>query len=245
MNNIHLLLLIPAAIFFYFLPNISQDLEYHNFADQRTIFWIPNFLDVVSNVGFLFVGICGFGVKTMNTFATNIYFGGVMATCFGSAYYHLDPNNTTLVWDRLPMAITFMALLVGILEKRVNRFFGKMVVQILFILFGILSVVWWALYDDLKLYILAQFGSLAYIIYLLYKQRKYRDNHLLNMAILFYVVAKVLELFDKQTFYITQEMVSGHTLKHLAAAVGAWYGGKFMVKTDKEKDEWNVLDDFV
>jgi hypothetical protein len=41
------------------LPPISQDQSYHHFADQRTIFGIPTFWNVVSNVPFLAVGAAG------------------------------------------------------------------------------------------------------------------------------------------------------------------------------------------
>ncbi len=48
-------MLLIAAI----APPIPQPLEYHQFADQRDYFGIPNFFNVVSNIAFLFVGIAG------------------------------------------------------------------------------------------------------------------------------------------------------------------------------------------
>src|SRR3978361_1364001 len=41
------------------VPPIPQPLEYHQFADQRVFFGIPNFFDVVSNIAFLLVGTAG------------------------------------------------------------------------------------------------------------------------------------------------------------------------------------------
>ena len=38
------------------------------------------------------------------------FFLTVALTGIGSAYYHLEPNNDRLVWDRLPLAMMFMAL---------------------------------------------------------------------------------------------------------------------------------------
>ena len=38
---------------------ISQDMEYHNFADGQTYFDIPNIGNVLSNIPFLFVGLYG------------------------------------------------------------------------------------------------------------------------------------------------------------------------------------------
>jgi hypothetical protein len=41
------------------LPPIPQDQAYHLFADQRTLFGIPNFWNVVSNLPFIVVGAVG------------------------------------------------------------------------------------------------------------------------------------------------------------------------------------------
>jgi hypothetical protein len=41
-------------------------------------------------------------------------------------------------------------------------------------------------------------------------------------VIVFYVLAKLFELGDATVFELTGHLVSGHTLKHLAAALAAW-----------------------
>ena len=43
------------------LPPISQDQNYHDFADQRTILGIPHFWNVVSNLPFIVIGVAGSG----------------------------------------------------------------------------------------------------------------------------------------------------------------------------------------
>jgi hypothetical protein len=60
---------LPVVVFFgllvvslgglLLLPPIPQDQSYHQFADQRTMFGIPNFWNVVSNLPFLAVGAAG------------------------------------------------------------------------------------------------------------------------------------------------------------------------------------------
>lgn len=234
-------------IVYYFVPHIKQDVSYHNFADSRTMLGVPNCLDTLSNIAFLLVGLYGFykrdnirnsyitpvphfSCKKMydkNRFCSNVFFAGVVLTCFGSMYYHLNPNNTTLVLDRLPMAITFMALLTDVLQKNSNRIFST-VVQTLFIMFGIVSVVWWCIYDDLKLYIVCQFGSLLYVVYSLYINYNYKNSNLLQIAISFYILAKLFEMCDTMIYSLTYCAVSGHTLKHIVAAIGAFYAGKFV-----------------
>ena len=39
------------------LDPIPQDLAYHNFADTRALFGLPNAYDVLSNIPFLLVGV--------------------------------------------------------------------------------------------------------------------------------------------------------------------------------------------
>jgi hypothetical protein len=41
------------------LPPIVQNQNYHDFADQRTLFGIPHFWNVVSNIPFLGIGAAG------------------------------------------------------------------------------------------------------------------------------------------------------------------------------------------
>jgi hypothetical protein len=128
-----LLLLATAiliAIIALFLPPIPQPLAYHNFADQRGWLSIPNFGDVVSNLAFAVVGLSGliYLLKPeAGKFADRrerwlylVMFAGLILTAFGSAYYHLQPGNARLVWDRIPIMITFMALLAAVIAERVS-----------------------------------------------------------------------------------------------------------------------------
>ncbi|MCP4589221.1 MAG: ceramidase, partial [bacterium] len=98
---------------------IAQDPRYHDFADQRQLVGIPHFGDVVSNLLFVVVGILGLrflhqDAHRKKTFAHRserpafyVFFGGVLLTGIGSGWYHLAPDNPTLVWDRLPMTLAF------------------------------------------------------------------------------------------------------------------------------------------
>src|SRR5215813_6215925 len=87
------------------LPLIPQDQNYHQFADQRTILGIPNFWNVVSNLPFLAVGASGLR-RFRYSPATIVFFLGVFLTGIGSSYYHWDPKDDTLFWDRLPMTLS-------------------------------------------------------------------------------------------------------------------------------------------
>ncbi|MGH7060975.1 MAG: hypothetical protein ACREFH_11345, partial [Stellaceae bacterium] len=83
------------------LPAIPQDPAYHLFADARSLFGIPNFWNVVSNLPFIAVGAVGLARFRGNP-AEIVLFSGFLLTGIGSSYYHWDPNDGTLFWDRLP-----------------------------------------------------------------------------------------------------------------------------------------------
>jgi hypothetical protein len=219
------------------VPRIPQDPAYHHFADQRTIFGIPHFFDVISNLPFLFIGAWGLLVglqSSRNMFAVSserwpyvVLFVGVLLTAFGSSYYHWNPNNHTLVWDRLPMTVGFMGLLSAAIVERIHHRTGMRLLSTL-VLLGIASVVYWyrtelAGSGDLRPYVLAQFGSLLLLILtLILFAPKYTGGKYIAYAIGFYALAKVLELLDTPIYHVLR-VVSGHTLKHLAAAAAVFW----------------------
>lgn len=210
-----------------FVPRIPQDPTYHHFADQRAFFGIPHFFDVVSNVPFFFVGLWGLLVTTRRIHGTERWayftlFAGVLLTCFGSAYYHWDPNNQTLVWDRLPMTIAFMGLLSAIISERIDGSLGLRLLAPM-VLLGLASVIYWnrtelAGAGDLRPYVLVQFGTLLLLILvLLFFPPRYTGTRYLIYAFGLYVLAKTLEQLDLPIYHALR-ILSGHTLKHLAAA---------------------------
>jgi len=220
-----------AVITFAHAP-IPQPLEYHQFNDSRTLFGIPNALDVLSNVPFAIVGVAGLWLvfRSRAIFASPwerwpyaVLFVGVTLTAFGSAYYHLAPDNNRLVWDRLPMAIGFMGLLAAIIAERVSVRAARMLLMPLLVI-GCASVLYWHWTElrgagDLRLYVLVQFGSLVVVVLLLllYPAR-YPGASYLWVGLIAYAAAKGLESADRVIFDAIG--VSGHTLKHLAAAAG-------------------------
>jgi hypothetical protein len=218
-------------------PRIPQNESYHDFADQRAVLGISNFLNVVSNLPFLFVGIAGllFLTRKQSTSSRDsffhrferwpylMFFLGVTLTCFGSAYYHLSPNSNRLMWDRLPMSIAFMSLLAAVIAERINVRVG-LVSLLPLVAVGVTSVIYWHLGEqrgngDLRPYVLVQFYSLVAIILtaIMFPSRYTRDRELL-VASVCYALAKALEVLDSQIL-ATGGIVSGHTLKHVLAAI--------------------------
>ncbi len=243
-------LLVCAVAVMIFVPAIPQSETYHNFADKRTIFCINNCWDVLSNIPFILVGIAGL-VFTIKKILQNdekltylpyaIFFAGVFLTGFGSAYYHLNPTTATLVWDRLPMTISFMAFFSAIISERISKKIGQgMLLPLLFI--GIGSILYWIWTEglgigDLRIYALVQFIPITFIpiIILLFPSKYTRGNDLFYV-LGFYGLSKLFEALDTQIFALFGGIISGHTLKHLAAAVAVYWLLRMLKKRKKRKE---------
>jgi len=213
------------------MPPIAQDPTYHVMADQRTLVGVPNMLNVVSNVPFLVVGLIGLmSVAGLGTRPRDwdvpyiVLFGATALTTAGSAFYHASPTNSRLVWDRLPMTLAFAALLTAVIADRVSVGAAR-VLFVPLLASSAATVAYWhwtelAGRGDLRPYVLVQFGSLAAIVVMLLLYPSPRgDTPYLLAGLGAYGVAKVLELFDDAIFRMGH-VVSGHTLKHLVAALG-------------------------
>ncbi len=218
-------------------PRIPQAQEYHQFADQRALLGIANALNVLSNLALLLVGAAGLWFLTghrgvflepSERLPYFIFFVGVALTCFGSGYYHLAPDDHRLVWDRLPMTIGFTALFAAILGERVGLRAGLRGLPI-FLLVGLASVLYWiwtedAGHGDLRPYLFVQlFPVVAIPLLVVLFPPRYTRGADLAWVVAFYVLAKILETFDAAVFSLTGHLASGHTLKHLAAAVAVWF----------------------
>jgi Ceramidase len=202
------------------LPPLLQDQNYHQFADQRELFGVPNFWNVVSNLPFIAVGAIGLAQIRRNA-TTFVLFAGIFLTGFGSSYYHLNPNDDTLFWDRLPMTLCFAAILAAVVEERVDARAGAMLLRPLLAI-GIFSLLLWRWTDDLRLYAWAQFFPfLALVLILSLFPPKYTGTSYWVGAAALYALAKLLEYYDHKV-YSFGGILSGHTLKHLAAAAACF-----------------------
>jgi hypothetical protein len=201
------------------LPPILQDQSYHHYADKRTLLGVQNFWNVVSNFPFIAIGAVGLR-QFYRSPGTLALFLGVFLTGFGSSYYHWNPNDDTLFWDRLPMTLCFMAILAVVVEERVNVRFGAALLWPL-LATGILNLMLWRWTGDLRLYGWVQFfpGVALPLLFLAFPPR-YSGTFYWLLAVLLYAVAKLFEFGDHAVY--RSFILSGHTLKHLFAAVACF-----------------------
>ncbi|MGH8643471.1 MAG: ceramidase domain-containing protein [Gammaproteobacteria bacterium] len=223
------------------LEPIPQDLCYHAFADQRQLFGVPRFGDVVSNFPFLLVAILGLRAvyrarlidragDSVSLHPYTVFFTAVGLVAAGSAYYHYHPDNERLVWDRLPMTIAFMSLFSLIISERIHPVISTYWAMPGLIMLGMASVFYWhfserAGHGDLRFYGLVQFyPPLAIpVICVLFPNRSGLSAGYLIGLLLCYVLAKAFEHLDYEVYALTRESISGHTLKHLSAALGCCF----------------------
>jgi len=214
---------------------IPQNIIHHYYFDQRNLYGIPNFWNVVSTLPFLLVGLSGFYL--LSSYPQNVYLKQKrilylmysLALCLvtlGSSYYHLHPSNNTLLWYRLPMTLAFMSFFCIVLSDYISH---RLAVIALFplISLAVAAVIYWHQTEsidtvDLRFYVLVQFLPILLVVLILLMFDHERSHSYLIWAMLVgYALAKVFEIYD-HTVYEFLGVVSGHTIKHVIAALSAY-----------------------
>ena len=224
------------------IGEIKQPQSYHNFADNRTFFGIPNFFDTISNLLFLVVGMTGSwfvykNVRREARYSWLTLFAGVTLVSLGSGYYHWNPNDTTLVWDRLPLNIGFMGLFSAVMTEFINPKLEKFTL-VPAVIIGVLSVIYWHYADDLRFYIWLQAVTFLAItaVIIMYRGRFTLRRYLLY-AFGLYTLSKFAEFSDRTIYSATNNLLSGHTLKHILAALAVFYIYLMLKKREPKEGE--------
>lgn len=214
-----------------FGPPVAQYAHYHDFADQRVWLGLPYALDVVSNLPFALVGLLGlYRVWLYRATVPSdgcaqlaaLFFAGLVVTAVCSAYYHWQPDNAGLAVDRTGMVLAFAGLMGAAVADRVSVRMGW-VMALVVVLLGPLSVAVWRGNGNLLPWAVLQGGGMVLLLVLAFRPTLAKGWGLPLLAVIgWYMAAKVLELGDHEIFTATHGWVSGHSLKHVAAAMAAW-----------------------
>ncbi len=212
-------------------PVLHDHPHQHGFADQRTLWGIPCALDVLSNLPFALAGAWGLvllgrvrpGALDAAIRATaGMFCAGLLLTAAASSWYHWQPDNAGLLWDRLGMAVAFAGMLGLAAAQRVSPRAGG-ATALVALAAGPLAVLWWAHTGNLLPWAVVQLGGMLLVLVLAcLPQRAGALTLRLGAVIAWYGAAKLLELGDHTVFEATGQWVAGHSLKHLAAAGAAW-----------------------
>lgn len=226
-------LLVAAAALLAFAvwgPLLPASAHQHDFADQRGWQGLPCALDVLSNLPFAVTGVWGL-VRLRRLGALRLcpatrataalFFGGLVLTAVGSGWYHWQPDDAGLLWDRLGMAVAFAGLLGLAVVGRISPRAGLATALGLMVA-APAAVLAWAHTGNLTPWAVVQFGGLLVVLVLTCLPHRHGALVLqLGALIAWYAAAKVMELADHFVYDATAGWVSGHTLKHLLAAGAA------------------------
>lgn len=224
-----MLLLIAFAAF---APATPQDLPFHLFADIRLLCEVPRFGDVVSNVPFILVGLAGLwgmtGARSRRLFdrlgdslAYRVLFVVVAMIGLGFGYYHWEPSNDQLFWDRSPMTVAFMAFF--------NAFtgcVGTVWVLLIAVPLGVESLVYWSWSGsvgrgDVRPFALIQFSPILILSLMarLFPESRSTDGRFLAGVLVIYGLAIVVALFDHEILNLAGGVISDYSLEHLITTV--------------------------
>jgi hypothetical protein len=211
-------------------PHVAALPDYNHFADGRAWKGVPYAGDVLSNLGFLVAGFSGIwtlwrlpprAVTNMERAMAILFFCGLVVTAACSGWYHLQPDDARLAIDRGGMVLAFAGLLGFAAATHVSERAAALTGL------GLLLVAPLAIRaatgGELLPWAVLQFGGMAMlcaVARLCPLPSAVRVQWLAIVAI--YGVAKLAEVGDAVVFDLTHHLVSGHTLKHLIAAMAAW-----------------------
>lgn len=215
-----------GVVFFLSVSPIYDGADVNVYADQRTFLGIPNFFLVAPGLIFFILGLLGLWKlgterKTFLRAVWMMFFIASIGIGLGSGYYHLDPSDSRLFWDRISISTAFMALLAGVISERIALNRAKIIAPLL-ILAGMGSIFYWAWSGDVRFYDLIQCFSIIVLPLLCLCFPMKGDKYIYGVVV-FYILAKVVEIYDGQIFSLTHQMISGLTLKELGGAVGVYF----------------------
>ncbi len=234
-NRILLAICLVAVAIAMIAPRIPQDQAYHRFADKVSLFAIPSAFNVLTNLLFIAIGLYGLDLllrrKTLQVenrihSAYLLFFAALVLIGFGSGYYHWAPDNHTLVPDRLPIGIAFMSFFTVLIGERISLPLARRLFPWLLVA-GVGSTVYWHFTElsgngDLRPYALVVFlPALLTPLFLLMYESRYDRSSDIWWILFWYAVSRLFEWLDHEV-YETLLVVSGHSLKHISAAIGGY-----------------------
>ncbi|XP_047154788.1 uncharacterized protein LOC124826074 [Vigna umbellata] len=215
--------------FILFTPTIPRSPKHHQFGDMRNLLGVPNTLNVMTNFPFLVVGILGlvlaleggvFNISSQGEVWTwALFYAGIAGVAFGSAYYHLKPDDHRVLWDTLPMMVAFSSLFSSLVVERFGQRIGLCCLFAL-IVAAFLCVVYERIYNDIRFCVIFQLTlPLAIPVIALMYRSKYTHSRYWFMSTGIYLLAKFEGVTDKKLYYVNNYIISGHSMEHLCLAL--------------------------
>lgn len=218
-------------------PHVTQGADPHAFADQRTLWGLAHAVDVLTNLPFAVAGgiglwaVCRWLARGHNDHRQAqsvtgamavLFFAGLLLTAAGSALYHWQPHGITLLADRAGMLVAFAGALGLAVASRIGTR-AAWVTAAVVLGAGWLALRTWGLSGQLLPWGVLQGGGMLLMVWLATRPVLARRLPVSLAALIgWYALAKLLEVGDHAIWQASGGIVSGHSLKHVAAALAAW-----------------------
>uniref|UniRef100_A0ACD5VT91 Uncharacterized protein n=1 Tax=Avena sativa TaxID=4498 RepID=A0ACD5VT91_AVESA len=241
---------LASALLLVATPRLRHSPALHLFADMRNLLGVPNTLNVLTAYPLLLAGVPGlilclfgsgcFGISLKwEALGWFLFYAGNVGAAFGSAYYHLKPDDDRLIWDSLPAYILNPSITIG--EKCVHLGFHMMMsasslLSILVIervderaglscLISLLSLLlvstaFERVLDDMRLWVVLNLVPCVVIPAMIFLfPPKYTHSRFWFLATGFYLLARFEGLADRKVYSVNRYFISGHSLEHLCFAM--------------------------
>jgi hypothetical protein len=228
------LLLVACGLLLFtalFAPALPQPPHAHHFADRRTLLGLACAFDVVSNLPFAWAGVLGLALlgrvprdalSPTQRACSRLFFAGLVLITFTSGWYHLAPDDIGLAIDRAGMSVAFAGLLGLLAAAGISERAGRTLGAALLVLAPV-SVFTCYFTGNVLPWVLVQFGGMPLLVVLAVAGPPTGGLPVRwSLVLLAYAVAKWFEMNDAAVFQASGELLSGHTVKHVAASLAAW-----------------------
>lgn len=191
---------------------------YHDFADHSVVAGLHRFGDVVSNLAFLAAGL--FVFARARSGAEHWLAAALCLACAGSWYYHLRPDDLRLLADRLPIAMACAGMAAIVLfdrEPRRGILYAALASPVFMLAAG---HAYWT--GNQAVWVAAQAFVLLLLVIVAVTRAEMRAAAIATFGL--YAASKLFEGLDHEVHHLTGS-VSGHTIKHVLAALApvAWF----------------------
>ncbi|CAL9230011.1 unnamed protein product [Arabidopsis halleri] len=216
-------------IIMFITPKVPLDsFRHHIFADKRNFMGVPNTLNVMTNFPFLIIGVLGFVLCIGGSFFNislkgeiwgwTLFYAGIASLAFGSAFYHLKPDDNRIVWDTLPILIAYSSLFSSFLVERAGEIVGLCCLIVLLFI-SLFSIAYARVFNDLRLCMTFQLiPCLAIPVMTVLLPPKYSHSRFWLWATAAYTIARIEGLADSKIYNANRYIISGHSLEHLCSA---------------------------
>lgn len=204
---------------------IAQAPGYHDFADVSHWHGFTGMGDILSNFPYALVSALPIlqilrGPVQARELYYLAFFLATGTVAITSTAYHLDPQNFTVLPDRIIIIMSGIFLM-GIAITPLLSHRQALSAMYIGALYGVLGLMWWYYtaehgVESFGPYAFCQvFILLSVLLFAVIRVRRGLPAKYLFAAVGFYVLSKPLEAMDVQLYEALHHTLSGHTLKHL------------------------------